>query len=99
MAGRGFGKTRVEAEWVREQVYLVIPAAARIALIGASLGEVRAVMVEGEGGLLACCPPPAATFQSLRCGGWPGPNGAQATLYSRQAKACVARPAQPCLVR
>jgi phage terminase large subunit-like protein len=80
MAGRGFGKTRTGAEWVREQV--AHNPAARIALLGASLVEVRAVMVEGESGLLACCPPRRRPrFEpSLRRLTWP--NGAQATLYS-----------------
>ena len=44
MAGRGFGKTRAGAEWVRE-VAAAHPDA-RIALVGASLGEARAVMIE-----------------------------------------------------
>ena len=48
----------------------------------ASLGEARAVMVEGESGLLAICPlGHMPTFEpSLRRVTWP--NGAQATLYS-----------------
>lgn len=55
MAGRGFGKTRAGAEWVLE-IADSCPDA-RIALVGASLAEVRAIMVEGESGLLACSPP------------------------------------------
>src|SRR5688572_17565848 len=43
MAGRGFGKTRAGAEWIR-QVADRAPEA-RIALVAASLGEARAVMV------------------------------------------------------
>lgn len=80
MAGRGFGKTRAGAEWVRS-VAEADPQA-RIALVGASLGEARAVMVEGESGLLAISPPPRApAFEpSLKRLTWP--NGAQATLYS-----------------
>lgn len=80
MAGRGFGKTRAGAEWVRE-VATADPTA-RIALIGASLGEARAVMIEGESGLLALGPPRRRPkFEpSLRRVTWP--NGAQATLYS-----------------
>ena len=79
-AGRGFGKTRAGAEWVRE-IAKRHPDA-RIALVGASLGEVRAVMVEGESGILACSPPHRrpAFEPSLRRLTWP--NGAQATLYS-----------------
>lgn len=55
MAGRGFGKTRAGAEWVR----MIADANpdARIALVSASLAEARAVMVEGESGLLAICRP------------------------------------------
>lgn len=80
LAGRGFGKTRAGAEWVRE-VAQADPNA-RIALVGASLGEARAVMVEGESGLLAVCPPLARPDYepSLRRLTWP--NGAQAMLYS-----------------
>lgn len=80
MAGRGFGKTRLGAEWVR-QIASDNPEA-RIALVGASLAEARAVMVEGESGILACCPPRRRPrFEpSLRRLTWP--NGAQATLYS-----------------
>src|SRR5690606_19023048 len=55
MAGRGFGKTRAGAEWVR--AVAEADDAARIALVGASLGDVRSVMVEGDSGILACCPP------------------------------------------
>ena len=82
LAGRGFGKTRAGAEWVRE-VAESRPEA-RIALVGASLGEVRAVMVEGESGLLSLGPPERMPdFEpSLRRLTWP--NGAQAQLYSAQ---------------
>lgn len=79
-AGRGFGKTRAGAEWVRE-VALTNPKA-RIALVGASLIEARSVMVEGESGLLnVCIPERRPVFEpSLRRLTWPG--GAQAFLYS-----------------
>jgi len=55
---------------------------ARIALVAASLGEARAVMVEGESGLLAISPPQRRPqFEpSLRRLTWP--NGAQATLFA-----------------
>lgn len=80
LAGRGFGKTRAGAEWVRN-VAECVPEA-RIALVAASLGEARSVMVEGESGLLAI-----ASYRnrprfepSKRQLLWP--SGAQATLYS-----------------
>ena len=58
MAGRRFGKTRagVEragAEWVRS---MASDPTARIALVAATLGEARRVMVEDESGLLAIAP-------------------------------------------
>lgn len=80
MAGRGFGKTRAGAEWVRS--IAESDPAARIALVAASLVEARAVMVEGECGLLALGNPRLRPrFEpSRRLLTWPG--GAQATLYS-----------------
>ncbi len=80
MAGRGFGKTRLGAEWVRE-VAEANPDA-RIALVGASLHEARSVMVEGESGLLSIGAPwQRPVFESsVRRVVWP--NGAQAFLYS-----------------
>ena len=79
-AGRGFGKTRAGAEWVR-MVARGNPEA-RIALVGASLAEVRAVMIEGESGILAVSPPGLAPLwePSLRRLTWA--NGARATCYS-----------------
>jgi phage terminase large subunit-like protein len=55
MAGRGFGKSRAGAEWVR--MIAESHPGARIALVSSSLAEARAVMVEGESGLLAIFPP------------------------------------------
>lgn len=80
MAGRGFGKTRAGAEWVRE--IADSHPGARIALISSSLAEARAVMVEGESGLLATAPPERRPHfaSSLRMVQFP--NGAQAHLYS-----------------
>ena len=56
IGGRGAGKTRAGAEWVRG-VALGLPGfshgpAARIALIGATAADAREVMVEGVSGLL-----------------------------------------------
>ncbi|MET0240403.1 MAG: terminase family protein [Sphingobium sp.] len=79
MAGRGFGKTRAGAEWVRG--IAEGDSGARIALIGASLHEARSVMVEGESGVLAVSPPGARPLwqPSRRQLQWP--NGAVATLF------------------
>ena len=51
MAGRGFGKTRSGAEWVRQ---IVLSGTARhIGLVGATADDARFVMVEGPSGLLS----------------------------------------------
>lgn len=55
LAGRGFGKTRTGAEWVRERVESGLSK--RIALIGKTPADVRDVMIEGESGLLNISPP------------------------------------------
>jgi phage terminase large subunit-like protein len=79
MAGRGFGKTRMGAEWV-EQMASENPGA-RIALVGATLVEARAVMVEGESGLLGLTRDRALDWEpSLRKLTWP--NGSVAAIYS-----------------
>lgn len=80
LAGRGFGKTRAGAEWVR--MIAETNCEARIALISSSLSEARAVMVEGESGILTCTPPERrptfeASLKRVRF-----PNGAQAQLFS-----------------
>jgi phage terminase large subunit-like protein len=54
MAGRGFGKTRMAAEWVRAAAEA--DGTLRIALIAATFHEARTVMIEGESGLLAIAP-------------------------------------------
>lgn len=80
LAGRGFGKTRTGAEWVRD--YAEAHPGARIALVAASLHEARQVMVEGESGVLAIAPEAARPEyeSSLRRLSWA--NGTVATLYS-----------------
>lgn len=80
LAGRGFGKTRTGAEWVRIQVE--DKRAKRVALVGPTAAAVRDVMIEGESGLLASAHPgfrPAYQTTRLRLE-WP--NGALAFGYS-----------------
>lgn len=52
-AGRGWGKTRVGAEWVRSMKDSV----GRIALIGPTAADVRDVMVDGDSGIIPISPP------------------------------------------
>ena len=80
LAGRGFGKTRTGAEWVRHQAET--QPGLRIALVAATHADARTIMVEGESGLRALAPPDQQpVFEpSLRRLSWP--NGSTATLYS-----------------
>ena len=81
MAGRGFGKTRAGAEWIHRLA--MSGGKRRIALVGATIDEVRAVMVEGKSGLLAVARRRRSRVRwepSLNRLTWP--NGSVATLYS-----------------
>nr|WP_305953020.1 phage terminase large subunit [Beijerinckia mobilis] len=80
-AGRGWGKTRTGAEWVRS---MVEAGARRIALIGPTTADVRKTMIEGESGLLAISPEwNRPNYEpSNRQLTWP--NGAIATTYSAE---------------
>lgn len=73
MGGRGAGKTRAGAEWVR---MLAEAGTGPIALVGETMTEAEAVMVRGESGVLRVCPPwhcPKVSGNVLR---WP--NGVEA---------------------
>ncbi len=84
MAGRGFGKTRAGAEWVKAAVRASARAGAappRIALVAATIEEARRIMIHGNSGLLKVAAPLIDKWQST------GPTlhfkgGAQATLFS-----------------
>lgn len=51
MAGRGYGKTRVGAEWIREKARQ--NPGCRFILLARTAADVRDVMVQGESGILA----------------------------------------------
>lgn len=81
LGGRGSGKTRAGAEWIRDLVSNG-PLAGPIALVGETIEQARAIMVEGESGLLAVHPPedrPRLETVRKRIV-WP--NGAEAHLMS-----------------
>ena len=58
LAGRGFGKTRLGAEWSIEKAR----TQERGALIGATAADTRDILVQGESGILSCAP---ATFRPV----------------------------------
>jgi predicted phage terminase large subunit-like protein len=81
LAGRGFGKTRTGAEWVRDQVE---HGRRRIGIIAPTSADLRDVIVEGESGIINVCPPDNRPLfePTKRRITWP--NGAIATLYSAE---------------
>lgn len=88
LGGRGAGKTRTGAEWVKGMALGLPPFAdsptERIALVGETQGQVRDVMVEGVSGLLSIHTRWERPIwsPSLRRLKWP--NGAIAQAYSAE---------------
>ncbi len=82
IAGRGFGKTRLGAEWVRGEVEA--GCAGRLALVAETAADARDVMVEGDSGILATSPPWNRPLYepSKRRLTWP--NGATASTFSAE---------------
>jgi phage terminase large subunit-like protein len=81
MAGRGFGKTRAGAEWIFRLGNG--KAGSRIALVGASIGDARSIMIEGVSGLLSVAGRYRRKLKwepSLGRIKWP--NGSEAQLFS-----------------
>jgi predicted phage terminase large subunit-like protein len=54
IAGRGFGKTRPGAEWVKHNAMAL--GVKRQILVAPTNGDLRKTMIEGESGILAVCP-------------------------------------------
>jgi phage terminase large subunit-like protein len=86
MGGRGAGKTRAGAEWVRAQVEGPMPfdegKARRVALVGETYDQVREVMIFGESGILACSPPDRRPTWEAGRKRLVWPNGPIATVHS-----------------
>ena len=82
LAGRGWGKSRTGAEWVRAIV--ASGKARRVALVARTAADVRDVLIEGESGILACSPDSERPIwePSKRRLTWP--SGAIATTYSAE---------------
>ena len=88
LGGRGAGKTRAGAEWVRAKALGLSDTAEkpieRIALVGETMAAVRAVMIEGVSGILATATPDCVpVFEpSKRQITWP--NGSIAQVFSAE---------------
>ena len=79
LGGRGAGKTRAGAEWI--VAGLATGAMRRVGLVGATFRDARAVMIEGESGLLAQVE--GASFEPSNARVLL-PNGAVATVLSAE---------------
>ncbi|MEO0718152.1 MAG: terminase family protein [Pseudomonadota bacterium] len=86
LGGRGSGKTRAGAEWIRRQVEGAGPKdpgrSSRIALIAETVDQARDVMVLGESGLLSVTPPDRRPLFQVSRRRLIWPNGAEAQLFS-----------------
>lgn len=80
LAGRGFGKSRMGAEWVR-QMAKDFPGC-RIALVGETAADARKVMVEGDSGILSVSPPDFRPEYSPTNRQLVWPNGSIAITYN-----------------
>lgn len=78
LAGRGFGKTRTGAEWVREQIkhYPIVN------LIAATADDARDIMIEGESGILAICPKSERPEYKTSKRQLIWPNGARSLIFT-----------------
>lgn len=88
LGGRGAGKTRAGAEWVRAEVEGASPLgkgrARRIALVGETYADVREVMVDGPSGLLAIAPRDHRPQYEASRRRLVWPNGAVAQCFSAE---------------
>lgn len=88
LAGRGFGKTRMGSEWIRENVCGSTPLARnasgwkRIALVAETAADARDVMVLGDSGILACHPKEFRPEWSPTNRRLTWPNGVEAWVYN-----------------
>lgn len=82
LAGRGAGKTRSAAEWVRNMAKRTDRGQLRFALVARTAADVRDVIVEGESGIISVSPPSERPLYepSKRRLTWP--NGNTATCFT-----------------
>jgi phage terminase large subunit-like protein len=80
LAGRGWGKTRTGAEWLKTRM-LERPGS-RWAIVAPTYADARDTCVEGESGLLSILPPGTLAKWNRSLGELAFSNGAQAKLFS-----------------
>lgn len=80
LAGRGFGKTRMGAEWVRKMAKE--NPGCRIAMVAETATDARKVMIEGDSGILSISPPDFMPEYSPANRQLTWPNGSIAITYN-----------------
>jgi phage terminase large subunit-like protein len=81
LAGRGYGKTRVGAEQVRAWIK---EGFNRVNFIAPTADDIRDVMVEGESGILAVCPPDERPVYRVSKRRLEWPNGSISLLFTAE---------------
>lgn len=83
LTGRGFGKTRAGAEWVRHKA--MTEPGCRIGLLGRTAAEVRDIVVHGESGIMGIPQPEGEkpVFKPSEAAIY-WPNGSYAKLFSAE---------------
>jgi phage terminase large subunit-like protein len=82
IGGRGSGKTRSGAQWVQREAER-LGRGMIVHLVGATVDDVRDIMIEGQSGILACAPPWCRPVfkPSVRGGILEWPNGARGRVF------------------
>lgn len=82
IAGRGWGKTRAGAEWVREKA--MQNPGCRIALVARTSGDVSGVMIDGDSGIMNISPPSEQPEHKISKRRLVWPNGSIAETFSAE---------------
>jgi predicted phage terminase large subunit-like protein len=78
LAGRGWGKTRVGAEWIRS----LRDVAPRMGIVAPTFADARDTCIEGESGLRSICQPDEIARWNRSMGELEFSNGARVKLFS-----------------
>ncbi len=80
LAGRGFGKTRTGAEWIKENCLL--NPGYRYAIVAPTFGDARDTCIEGDSGLRAIVPSSLVENYNRSMGEFEFTNGSKVKLFS-----------------
>jgi phage terminase large subunit-like protein len=100
LGGRGAGKTRAGAEWIRAEVEGGKPGdpgtSSRVALVADTIDQAREVLVFGPSGIMACTPPDRRPVWQATRKRLVWPNGAVAQLFSASSPEALRGPQFDC---